>query len=332
MFSNFNVFKAETKCKLGLARIKLQRNKRNLAIKQLRKEVAELLRTGKLDSARIRVEGVIRENLMMQACDTLELYLELVTVRSQQIAQTREVPSDLTEAISSIIYAAARVKDIQELGELKIMFAAKYGKEYVNEAGNDATCRHWQVNEKLVRCLLVEPPQPEDKLATLSDIAQEAGIEWDMAAAANDMLPPGSRPGDHPPPGMPPTGPRGAEQARGPPPAFAHPEQPEAQPGQRSPPPDYAQPPPGQVARNHTAPYGFTPGGPPPPFMDPQQAAAAAAAAAAHARAMADYAAQLAVYQQAVEAAGQAAPEQLPPDMPPPVSPQRHRQTHSQGL
>ncbi|GFH13260.1 hypothetical protein HaLaN_09104 [Haematococcus lacustris] len=58
--------------------------------------------------------------------------------------------------------------------------------------------------------------------------------------------------------GMPPTGPRGAEQARGPPPAFAHPEQPEAQPGQRSPPPDYAQPPPGQVARNHTAPYGFT--------------------------------------------------------------------------
>ncbi|GFH08896.1 hypothetical protein HaLaN_03937 [Haematococcus lacustris] len=33
---------------------------------------------------------------------------------------------------------------------------------------------------------------------------------------------------------------------------------------------------------------------------------------------MADYAAQLAVYQQAVQAAGQAAPEQLPPDMPPP--------------
>ncbi|GFH13261.1 uncharacterized protein HaLaN_09105, partial [Haematococcus lacustris] len=61
-------------------------------------------------------------------------HTELVTVRSQQIAQTREVPSDLTEAISSIIYAAARVKDIQELGELKTMFAAKYGKEYVNEA------------------------------------------------------------------------------------------------------------------------------------------------------------------------------------------------------
>jgi hypothetical protein len=32
----------------------------------MRKEVAELLRAGKQEHARIRVEGVIRENLLMQ--------------------------------------------------------------------------------------------------------------------------------------------------------------------------------------------------------------------------------------------------------------------------
>lgn len=37
-----------------------------LQIKQMRKEVADLLRTGKQEYARIRVEGVIRENLLMQ--------------------------------------------------------------------------------------------------------------------------------------------------------------------------------------------------------------------------------------------------------------------------
>jgi hypothetical protein len=37
----------------------------------------------------------------------------------------------------------------------------------------------------------VEPPQPEEKLAMLSDIAQEAGVEWDLSAAARELLPPG---------------------------------------------------------------------------------------------------------------------------------------------
>ena len=55
----------------------------HLKVKQYRKEVAELLRQGKQDYARIRVEGVIREGLMMQAYEILELYLELVSQRVQ---------------------------------------------------------------------------------------------------------------------------------------------------------------------------------------------------------------------------------------------------------
>ena len=40
------------------------------------------------------------------------------------------------------------------------------------------------------RCLTLQPPSPEDKLATLSDIAQEYSVEWDAHAAATEMLPP----------------------------------------------------------------------------------------------------------------------------------------------
>ena len=39
------------------------------------------------ESARIRVESVIRENLMMQAFEILELYTELLSVRMQLIAK-----------------------------------------------------------------------------------------------------------------------------------------------------------------------------------------------------------------------------------------------------
>lgn len=62
--------------------------------------------------------------------------------------------------------------DLPELGTLRNMLASKYGKEYAAEAAADATAAKWQVNHNLTRCLLVEAPQAEEKLAALSDIAQ----------------------------------------------------------------------------------------------------------------------------------------------------------------
>jgi hypothetical protein len=64
-----------------MARIKLLRNKRDLQIKQLRKEIAQLLTTGQEPSARIRVEHIFREENLLAAYDVLELFCELVTVR-----------------------------------------------------------------------------------------------------------------------------------------------------------------------------------------------------------------------------------------------------------
>jgi hypothetical protein len=83
-----------------------------LQVKQFRRDIADLLRQGKKDYARIRVEAVIRENFMLQALEVLELYLELIAVRSQLISQTKEIPRDMIEAISSVIYAAQRVSGV----------------------------------------------------------------------------------------------------------------------------------------------------------------------------------------------------------------------------
>jgi hypothetical protein len=45
-----------------------------------------------------------------------------------------ECPFDLKEAISSICFAAPRCADLLKLLQLKMIFATKYGKEFVAAA------------------------------------------------------------------------------------------------------------------------------------------------------------------------------------------------------
>jgi uncharacterized membrane protein YgcG len=192
MFRRFNASKCKTQCKLCVSRVKLMRNKKQLQMKQMRKEVADLIKNGRQSNARIRVEAVIREQLTLQAYEIIELFLELLAVRAQLVEQTKEMPPDMWEAMSSLVYASHRMQDFQELTAIRAMLASKYGKEYVTEAAGDLLCRKWHVNEDLIKCLAVAAPDPEDKLACLSDIAQEHGVDWDANAAAQEMLP-GSR-------------------------------------------------------------------------------------------------------------------------------------------
>lgn len=329
MFNSSKPEKVETQVRLCKARLGLQKNKRTLATKQMRKEIADLLRNGKQEYARIRVEGVIRENLLMQAYEILGLYLELVAVRSQLIYKTKEIPRDMVEAISSIIYAAQRISDVPELATLRALFTSKYSKEYAAEASSDVTCSKWQVNTNLIRCLLVEPPQPEEKLQMLSEIAQEHGVEWDLSAAARELLPPGTMPnGLVLPVGASTSGSAsgggggggGLAQRYGSAGASAVGAPAYGMEGITLPPPTDVPPP------------QFPPGG----FagIDPQQAAAAAAQAAAHAQAMADWANQMAKQYSAVNsgaAGGGQAQSVVPPpqgwlagglstDMQPPIS------------
>lgn len=76
----------------------------------MRKDIADLLRTNKQESARIRVEAVIRENLLLQAIETLELFVELLAVRVQLIEKAKDVPPDMMEALGSLVYASQRVQ------------------------------------------------------------------------------------------------------------------------------------------------------------------------------------------------------------------------------
>lgn len=50
---------------------------------------------------------------MVQAFEILQLYLELLSIRMALIDKTRDLPPDMVEAISSLIYASQRTSELQ---------------------------------------------------------------------------------------------------------------------------------------------------------------------------------------------------------------------------
>ncbi|CAA3029515.1 Spindle pole body [Olea europaea subsp. europaea] len=184
----FKVAKCKTLLKLSIPRIKLLRNRREIQIKQMRREIANLLETGQEATARIRVEHIIREEKMMAAQEIIELFCELIAVRLPIIEAQRECPLDLKEAISSVCFAAPRCADLPELLQVQMLFAGKYGKEFVSSATE--LMPECGVNRQLVELLSVRTPDPNVKLKLLKEIAEEHELDWDPSASETELLKP----------------------------------------------------------------------------------------------------------------------------------------------
>lgn len=186
--AGFKASKCKTLLKLSIPRIKLLRNRRELQIKQMRKDIAKLLETGQEATARIRVEHIIREENMIAAQEILELFCELITVRLLIIEAQRECPLDLKEAIASICFAAPRCADLPELLQVQMMFASKYGREFV--AAATELLPECGVNRQVVELLSVCAPSADKKLKLLKEIAEEHGLDWDPASSETELLKP----------------------------------------------------------------------------------------------------------------------------------------------
>ncbi|GLT82564.1 hypothetical protein SLE2022_009280 [Rubroshorea leprosula] len=184
----FNSSKCKTAAKMAVARIKLLRNKREVVVKQMRRDIALLLRSGQDATARIRVEHVIREQNILAANEFIELFCELVVSRLSIIAKQRECPADLKEGIASLIFAAPRCAEIPELVSIRNIFEKKYGKDFVSAATDLRP--NGGVNRLLIDKLSVKTPSGEVKLKVMKEIAKEHQIEWDTTESEKELLKP----------------------------------------------------------------------------------------------------------------------------------------------
>ncbi|CAL5197429.1 unnamed protein product [Lathyrus oleraceus] len=184
----FNSSKCKTAAKMAVARIKLLKNKREVVVRQMRRDIALLLQSGQDATARIRVEHVMREQNVLAANEFIELFCELIVSRLSIIAKQRECPADLKEGIASLIFASPRCSEIPELVSLRKIFEKKYGRDFVSAATDlRPSCG---VNRQLIDKLSVRTPPGEVKLKVLKEIAKEHQIDWDTAESEKELLQP----------------------------------------------------------------------------------------------------------------------------------------------
>lgn len=138
-----------------------------------RRAMAQLLEAGKIDSARIRVENIIRSDITIELYEILELYCELLLARAG-LLDTSTCDPGLEEAVKSIIYAAPKT-EIKELQTVRALLAEKFGKEFTLAAIDNSDNK---VSAKVVKKLSVTPPKEELVQGYLEEIARAYGVEW----------------------------------------------------------------------------------------------------------------------------------------------------------
>lgn len=141
--------------------------------KVARRTMAQLLDAGKEDSARIRVENIIRSDIATELHEILELYCELLIARAG-LLDSHTCDPGLEEAVKSIIYAAPKT-EIKELQIVRQLLGERYGKEFVMAAMDNTDSK---VSPKVVRKLSVTPPSDELVNGYLEEIARAYGVQW----------------------------------------------------------------------------------------------------------------------------------------------------------
>ncbi|KAL3421082.1 Vacuolar protein sorting-associated protein IST1 [Phlyctema vagabunda] len=163
--------KLKVQLKLSIARLRMVQQKDEAVSKQQRRAMAELLKAGKIESARIRVENIIRSDITTELHEILELYCELLLARTG-LMESPVCDPGLEEAVRSLIYSAPRT-EIKELAQVRVLLVDKYGKEFALDAmeGNG-------VSEKVLKKLEVTPPPQRLVEGYLEEIARTYDVDW----------------------------------------------------------------------------------------------------------------------------------------------------------
>lgn len=167
------ISKLKVALKLSVSRLRMVQQRETALAKVNRRQMAQLLEQGKEESARIRVENIIRQDISVELMEILELYCELLLARVQ-LMEAKECDPGLEEAIKSIIYAAPRT-EIKELHQARQLLVEKYGKEFALAAIENTDNK---VSERVLKKLRVEPPSETLVTLYLKEIARTYNIPW----------------------------------------------------------------------------------------------------------------------------------------------------------
>ncbi|KAG8853128.1 hypothetical protein FRB96_008379 [Tulasnella sp. 330] len=171
----WNAARTKVQLRLAVQRLRGLEEKKEALAKKARRDIATLLEKGKVDTAKLRVETMINEDLSLELLELLELYCELLVARFGILdMNTREPDPAINEAVCSIIHAAPRT-EVKELHVLREMLTHKYGRDFtVGVMENQDNC----VNDRVMKKLDIRTPPDSLVNAYLEEIAKGYKIGW----------------------------------------------------------------------------------------------------------------------------------------------------------
>ncbi|KAA8526409.1 hypothetical protein F0562_008388 [Nyssa sinensis] len=138
MFDILFGWRKASKCKklikLVQCRLKLLKNKRCSIVRQLREDLAQLLKIGDDQSAFNRVEQLFKDESIVAVYDLLDHFCEFIIIHLSYIRKHKDCPNDINEAVSSLIFASARCGDLPELRVIRKLFGERYGQRFAMAA------------------------------------------------------------------------------------------------------------------------------------------------------------------------------------------------------
>eukprot|EP01018_Ginkgo_biloba_P022464 Gb_27188 [translate_table: standard] len=171
--------KCKSLIKVLRSRMKLLRNKRDIQVKLLRRDVAQLLGDGQDHTTLGRVDLLFKEQNLLAGYDMVEHFCECILQRLSYIRRHKDCPQDINEAVSSLIFAAARCADLPELQCLRSLFAKRYGHQFASAAVE--LFPDCGVNQQIIEKLSIRSPSSDAKLKLMKEIAGEFNVQWDSS-------------------------------------------------------------------------------------------------------------------------------------------------------
>lgn len=176
LFRRFDVSKLRTHLNLAETRIDLMKNKKTNELKKQKVEIATLLQSGEEELARIRAEHMVREDFNIEVFGILGLLCALMRERVKLLETSANIPYDMKESCTTIVYAAQRV-DIPELNVVRDQLMLKFKKELQGWMSTEEKLKE-NVNERVFDKLSVKPPNAYVVTRYMQAIADEYNIPW----------------------------------------------------------------------------------------------------------------------------------------------------------
>lgn len=144
------------------------RRKKHAMIRFLKKDVADLLAIGLDTHAFGRMDGLIVELNHASCYDMIEEFCDFIGKQLGSLQKQRECPPEFREAVSTLIFAAARFPDLPELCDLRHIFTERYGN----------FVEHF-VSLEFIRKLDSTEFTDGEKLQAMQSIAEESSVSFD---------------------------------------------------------------------------------------------------------------------------------------------------------